>query len=210
MSLISSFFVWLLEFWTFGVHQLCRQPGHSSRFPCAPVLWCFIFSFFAFLLIFWLCEKLLADQEPWFSWTWETEKVPRGRLARWLPSIPPILDTPALESRLMLWLPPEEKALPVLAWVVRSLPWHWKRDRGRELQESETSGSRTHVLATAPAGTAACPTLLPVGCWAKVVEERLHVPTQTPPKDFPRLGQSGNSFQKPHDFAPALWVFMAP
>lgn len=65
-------FVWLLEFWMFGVDQLCAQPGHSSGFLCSPVLWYFVLSFFAFLFIFWSCEKLLADQEPWFSWTWKT------------------------------------------------------------------------------------------------------------------------------------------
>lgn len=104
------------------------------------------------------------DQGPWLSRTWETEKVPRGRLAHGLPSIPPTLDTPALESKLMLWLPPEEKALPVPAWVVRSLAGHWKREHGRELRGSKMSGSRTHTLHTAPTGTTAGPAVLPAGC----------------------------------------------
>lgn len=153
MSLVSSFFVWLLEFWTFGVYELCLQPGYSSRLLHVPVLWCFVLPFFDFLLIFWSCKKLLVDQELRLSW----QTAPLGRLAHGLLSIPPTLDTPALESRPMLWLPPEENVLPVLPrW-----PGPWP-GTGRGSMEGSCRRARW-----AGAGHM---------CWPQLLQVPLHAP----------------------------------
>lgn len=53
--------------------------------------------------------------------------------------------TPALESGLIFWLPPEEKALPVHHWVVRFLAQHWQGEHRRELQKDKIGRSRTQV-----------------------------------------------------------------